>query len=198
MSDIAPLIPLDEMLAPLRHGSHAPRLVAPGSDAPGPVALFAPLEDGTETHSTGLAPGVMLHADPASTITGHWSSPAGRLAEISARVIRPGAWFALHVTIPLPDLTGLTWIGLILRSSAAKTCLIRPCLRSGRTDGGFHDHFLARHVLSRSRESDHHEIIPLSWHPDLPLQAPWREVILFLPPAEDTHLMLHDLRIFAL
>jgi len=180
---LPPLIALDGALAPLRQ---------PMAEA-GPLPLFA-----GDSHAMDLAPGVSLRADPASTITGHWSRPAGRLVEIATHVTRPGGWFGLHVTIPLPDLTGLTWIGLILRSSATPAAAIWPCLRSGRADGGFHDLFFARHVLSRSRESDHHDIIPLSWHPDLPLQAPWREVILFLPPAEDTHLMLHDLRIFVL
>jgi hypothetical protein len=185
-----PLIALDAALAPLRQTTWPP--------VHSPAPLFAAGDDGQASPAMGLAPGVMLHADPAAVITGHWSSPAGRLAEITAAIATPGAWFALHVSIPLPDLTGLGWIALILRSSAARTALIRPCLRSGRTDGGFHDHFFPRHVLSQSRESDHHDLIALPWHPDLPQSAPWREIILFLPPAEGFRLVIHDLRILAL
>jgi hypothetical protein len=145
-----------------------------------------------------LAPGLWLHADPGSLITGHWSRPAGRLIELAAHVARPGAWFGLHVRLSLPDLTGISRIALIAESSATPACAIWPCLRSGLPDGGFRDDFFARHILAQSRESDHHDILSLSRHPDLPRHAPWRELVLFLPPAVDSHLMLHDLRIFAL
>jgi hypothetical protein len=181
MSDVPPLRPLDQALTPLR------------DKASGPLPLFGP-----GTRATDLAPGLMFHADPAGTIAGQWSSPAGRLIEISADITTPGKWFALHVTIPLPDLTGLTWIGLILRSSAARSCVIWPCLRSGLEGGGFRDDFFARHILAQSRESDHHDILATPWHPDLPAQAPWREIILFLPSAEGFRLVIHDLRILAL
>lgn len=34
--------------------------------------------------------------------------------------------------------------------------------------------------------------------PGLPWRAPWRELVLFLPPATDGHLALHELRLVTL
>lgn len=161
-----------------------------GADLP-PAPLFAP-----GAQETRLPGGPMLHAAPELRAAGHWSSPDGRLIEIDARIEAPGRWLALHLALPDAGLDDVRWLMLAVRSSAAEACVIRPCLRTG-TPGGFRDDFLPRAILAQPRESDHHDLLAPGRMPDLPRQAPWRELILFLPSASSTHLVLHDLRFVA-
>lgn len=189
MSDRAPdpLAPLalDQSLWPLREKV----------DPAGTEPLFA------QGSSVGLCPGVTLHLDPGADLTGTWSSPAGRLIEMHTAVTRPGAWFGLHIGLPAEaaDLGPRRWIGIVARTSALRAMAIRVALRSGlETGGGFQDSFLPRHILSQPRQSDHHDILCPADLPDLPSRAPWREVVLFLPPATPVDWVLHDLRILAL
>jgi hypothetical protein len=183
---LAPLA-LDATLGPLRHRADH------GATEP----LFA------RSHSADLCPGVALHRDPDAGLTGTWSSPAGRLIEMQTQVARPGAWFGLHIRLPaeVADLERVRWIGIVARTSSLRVMAIRVGLRSGlprMAGGGFQDSFLPRHILCQPRQSDHHDLLCPADLPDLPQQAPWRELVLFLPPAAPVDWVLHDLRIFAL
>ena len=184
MSETPPLLALDGALGPLRNRV----------DRAGTEPLFA---DGNDQP---LGPGLMLRLDPQARATGHWSSPEGRLLELHLRISAPGAWFGLHLALPedLPPLTKVRWIGLAARSGATRAAAIRVCLRSGLAEGGFRDTFFPLHLLSQGRLGDHHDLLAPAQHPDLPATAPWRELVLFLPPAEDLDWALHDLRVFAL
>lgn len=170
---------LDSALQSLREGLFPPQPLFP--------------EDGPQ--DCPLPGGLLLNADPAGRVTGRWSSPAGRLIEIETEVAEPGRWLGLHLPLPAEDLAGRLWIVLALRTSAAAATAIRPCLRSGLAEGGFRDDFFPRAVLAQPRESDHLDRLAPDHLPDLPLQAPWRELVLFLPPATGLHLVLHDLRL---
>lgn len=161
-----------------------------GGDLP-PVPLFGP-----GAQENRLPGGLLLHAAPELRAAGQWSSPAGRFCALDIRIEVPGRWLALHLPLPEPDLAGVRWLMLAVRTSAAEASVIRPCLRSG-TPGGFRDDFLPRAILAQPRESDHHDILAPDRLPDLPLEAPWRELILFLPSATGTQLVLHDLRLVA-
>lgn len=145
-----------------------------------------------------LCPGLVLRADPAARIAASWSSPRGRLLELATRVEAPGDWLGLHLTLGLSDLTGLAWLGFAARTGAGQALVARACLRSGLADGGFHDTFFDRDLLSQAAILDHQDMIAPDQRPDLPQQAPWREFILFLPPTQDIDWALHDLRLFAL
>lgn len=144
---------------------------------------------------TALVPGLSLRRDPEGAISGNWRSPARRLLDLETQVTRPGAWLALHLSLPLTDLRGVAWFGLVARSAADRALVVRPCLRSGHATGGFHDQFFARHMLSQPAETDHHDLIAPDRIPGLPMVAPWRELILFLPPAHGIRWALHDLRL---
>jgi hypothetical protein len=161
------------------------------------VALRATRIPDTAFAPGTLAPGLTLHSDPAAGITGQWRSPRGRLLELETTVTTPGGWLALHLVFPLRDLAGVVWLGFALRGASDRGVALRACLRSG-VPGGFHDSFFDRHILAQPMETDHHDLIAPDRVPGLPLQAPWREFILFLPPDRDLRLSLHDLRIFAL
>ncbi len=127
---------------------------------------------------TPLAKGLMFRIDPAARITGHWSSPRGRLIELRSEVAEPGAWFGLHLTLALPDLRRIAWLGFVARTASLDAIGIRACLRSGLPGGGFHDAFFDRHILAHAAETDHHDIMDPARQPDLPPDAPWREFIL--------------------
>ena len=53
-------------------------------------------------------------------------------------------------------------------------------------------------MLLRPAVSDHAGLMALARYPDVPDVAPWRELILFLPPAEDLSFALHELRLVGL
>jgi hypothetical protein len=142
-----------------------------------------------------IAPGIALHCDPVAGMAGHWSSPTGRLVELDATPRQAGNWLALHVTLDPGALTGATWIGFTCRSAAPEQIMVRPCLRSGGADG-FTDCFFPRHLLSLPEVLNHADAIHLPSTPEVPPQAPWRELLFFLPCA-DTAWHLHDLRLFA-
>lgn len=160
--------------------------------------LFGPR--GGMANTATLAPGVMLRLDPAARASGHWSSPEGRLIELHTTLTTPGAWFGLHIALPgdLAPLDEVTWLGIAARSNAARALGVRVCLRSGLPGGGFQDSFFPLHILSQGRLSDHHDLLAPAHLPDLPRTAPWRELVLFLPPAESLDWSLHALRVFAL
>ena len=170
-------VALDAALTPLRSGLSDPRPL----DRPG----------------TELAPGVWLHTDPEAVLSGQWSCPRGRLCEIEIMADTVGRWLGLHVALPPFEADAVTWLGFACRVHAARPIALRPCLRSG-TETGFVDNFFDRHLLARRAESDHQGLLALERHPDLPAIAPWRELILFLPPGENLSLAVHELRIFAL
>ena len=149
------------------------------------VALTAPLPHG-----------LAFHVDPDAGMTGRWQSPRGRLLELTTTPKAPGKWLGLHLTLPLTDLSGLTWIGIAARSAAGSAMAVRVCLRSGRAEGGFHDEFFDRQILSQPAESDHVDLLAPDRRPNLPQKAPWREIILFLPPDRGITWALHDLRLF--
>lgn len=168
---------LDAALDPLR------RKAQPGGPVTPPV--------------TDLCPGVWLNGDPEAGHTGQWTSPSGRLCELVITPEAPGHWLGLHIALPPLETDGLTWLSLTLRGHAARPIALKPCLRSGVGEG-FSDSFFDRHILLRPAESDHALLMAPAQYPDLPDTAPWRELILFLPPGEALSLALHDVRLIAL
>lgn len=142
-----------------------------------------------------LVPGMALHADPALRMGGRLRSPEERLLEIEARPEGNGAWFGLHMAFPVGDLSRLGCLGFVCRSAAPEFQVIRCCLRSG-TEKGFTDCFFDKHILSRPEESTHMDVLEARERSDLPVTAPWRELILFLPAAPFDW-SLTDLRVFA-
>ncbi len=157
-------------------------------------ALYTGSDKGKELgDDTVIAPGLVLRADPACALRGHWRSPAGRLLEIEAWPEGRGAWIGLHVELG----TGVTgdWLGLVCRSAAPAELMARPVLRSGTGDG-FVDTPLPRHILSLPEPLTHADALHLPTTPDLPATAPWRELVIFLPEAGFSW-HLHDLRILA-
>ena len=132
-----------------------------------------------------LAPGLSLHSDPELELAGHYRSPPGRLLELEATPGASGRWFALHLDLPPLALQDLSYFGLVCRSSAPTPFFMRACLRSGLhsgpTDEGFRDSFLDKHILPAERAESHVDALYLDSDPELPLTAPWRQLVLFFP-----------------
>lgn len=139
--------------------------------------------------------GLRLMADPAAQMEVAWSSPRDRLLDIASTVTTHGQWFALRMTLDLPDLSGFAGLGFWLRSAASPALVTQACLRSGVGDGHV-DCLFERHILSHAAQSDHHALMLTDRTPDLPIRADWREFLLFLPPSRPITLALHTLRLF--
>ena len=146
----------------------------------------------------GRAPllrGIGLHGDPEGTGDCQWSSPPGRVVEISVAPRLPGRFLALHLGLPLRGLGAVEWLGLTLRGAADPGLSIRPCLRSGLASGGFHDSFFPRNIALVPMEAEVAVQLCPRHDATIPTRARWREIVLFLPPARAFALALHDLRI---
>lgn len=139
--------------------------------------------------------GITLHADPALKLQGQWCSPAGRLLELDVSINGEGSWFGLHMELGGIDLSQVGIIGIACRSAAPTIEVVRACLRSGRSEGGFDDCFFTKRILAHPEASSHLDAFQVGQQQDLPPQAPWRELILFLP-VHSFRLHLHDLRLF--
>jgi len=139
-------------------------------------------------------PSIKWHADPALELKGRYSSPEGRLLELDSQPAGRGGWNALHLSFPARNLRPYGALGFALRSSSPEIQVVRACIRSG-VEGGFEDCFFSKHILVRAEESSHIDALPTHQQPRLPLEAPWRELVLFFP-TDPFQMSLIDLRVF--
>lgn len=149
---------------------------------------------GALTDRVELMPGIYLAADPALKIAGAHHSPEGRILEIAAEMQGEGNWMALHMALPARDLAPYGFVGFAARIEAPETQVIQPCLRSG-VEGGFVDCFFDKHILALPQPRSHLDALTAHHRDNLPAQAPWRELIFFLP-TRSYRLSILDLRIF--
>jgi hypothetical protein len=140
-------------------------------------------------------PGLLLAADPALGISGTFGSPQGRILDLDVKISGEGHWLGLHISFPQRDISQCGVIGLACRTSCNETEIVRACVRSG-TDNGFVDCFFDKHILLQPEERSHLDALDVHRRDLLPLIAPWREIILFLP-VRSCRLSLVDLRLFA-
>lgn len=140
-------------------------------------------------------PGLVLRTDPSLELTGTAHSPEGTLLAIDAQMKdHHGSWCGLHINLPAKDLTHNGVIGFAARIKASGLNVARACIRSG-TDDGFADCFFDKHLMFRSDEASHIDGMSISCSNDLPLQAPWRELVFFLP-TRSFNMTFVDLRVF--
>ncbi|MBU2359082.1 MAG: hypothetical protein KKB02_09165 [Alphaproteobacteria bacterium] len=140
--------------------------------------------------------GLRLMASPGAQIAARWSSPRDRLLEITSTVDAPADWFALRLTLHLPDLSAMAGLGLWLRGAADPALTLRAVLRSAAGDGHV-DAPLDRQILCHATPGDHSALWLRDRTTDLPVTADWRELLLFLPAHRPVTLSLHALRLFA-
>lgn len=163
------------------------------------AATLAALRDGAPEGGVAgdveIVPGLTLRPDPYGRTGGRYRSPAGRLLEIEAEVAEPGHWIGLHLALGGGSLASYGVIGLFCRSNADRAMVVRPCLRSGLPDGGGLDCFFPRQIVAHAGASDHLDALVVGRAEPLPLEAPWRELVLFLPTRSFAW-GLQDLRVF--
>lgn len=141
-----------------------------------------------------FVPGLYLSLDEASDTKARIESQPATLLDLSCETRRPGAWLSLNLELGACDLSRCSVLGIMCKSQAPETLTFRVCLRSA-VEGGFRDAFFPKRVISYGQESVHADLIKLEEREDVPAQAAWRELILFLPP--DLHrLSLRDLALF--
>lgn len=150
--------------------------------------------EGEMADEVRLMPGVFLRADPALQVGGRYTSPEGRLLEMDVTAGAGGGWLALHLSLGGRDYSNYGFVGLACRVAAPEPITVQPCLRSG-TEEGFVDCFYDKHVLAMPEEASHLDALSIHNRPNLPLHAPWRELILFMP-THSFRCSLHDLRVF--
>ncbi|WP_027256083.1 hypothetical protein [Leisingera aquimarina] len=172
--------------------------IMPALLSPGLSAFTASRQDGPlQAERTNLAPGMFLDADPALQMAGRYSSAAGAFLDLHAAPSGRGGWFGLHLALELPPLQEISYLGLACRAAAPEQLMLRPCLRTGLEGGGFSDCFFDRHILAAGRAHSHTDALYLDSRPELPLSAPWHELVLFLP-CQAFDLSLMHLHLFAL
>lgn len=151
--------------------------------------------EGKLSSDVSFLPGLKLNADPALELSGTYRSPKGKLLEFDAKTgPNPGSWIGLHLNIPAEDLSNAGVLGFAARISAPEILVARVCLRSGAEDG-FEDCFFDKHLLLRSEDASHVDALSVHHRDRLPLRAPWRELVVFLP-TRSFQLSLIDLRVF--
>jgi len=154
----------------------------PASVCPKLALFHQHISDGNlRADSTRLARGITLHADPRLQLSGRYTSPAGRFLDLNTTAPGSGDWLGLHLSLSQLDLTQANYLGWVCRAAAPSSWMLRACLRSGLTEGGFVDCFFDKHLLTTARPHNHMDLLYLDSQPYLPLQAPWRELVLFLP-----------------
>lgn len=171
--------------------------IVPGADGQANhtlAVLRGGSEEGTLSGDMAFLPGLKLNADPALGLSGTYRSPIGWCLELDAQTQAPGGWVGLHIDLPVDDLRPLGVIGFAARIAAPQIHVVRACIRSGTADG-FEDCFFDKHLLFRPEESSHVDAVPTAQRLGLPLQAPWRELVLFLPTTP-FRLSVIDLRVF--
>ena len=141
-----------------------------------------------------IIPGFELHVDPALQMQGVYRSPEGRILELDATMAEPGGWTGLHLLLPASSLQRFGVLGFACRTSAPELLMLRACIRSGHAEG-FTDCFFDKHILVRPEAATHVDALSVHHQESLPAEAPWREIVFFLP-TESFQLSLIDLRVF--
>lgn len=160
-------------------------------------ALRAHEGSGTITaEKTVILNGITLSYSPNGQLQGKYRSGPDNMLSISmtCRSRSFPQWQCLTIPLGAMDLTGAAAIGIIARTSSPQSTLSRFTLRSGR-DGDFVDQGFGKSLVSFAAPSTHLDVIEIAKAPSLPLQAQWRDLILFFRPGP-LEIEILDLRFF--
>jgi len=139
-----------------------------------------------------LVPGIFFSTDPESDNMVEVQSRPGSLMTMRFGVDKPGRWLSLNMGLGSADLTDAQILGFAARLDAPVTTTARICIRSG-VEGGHRDVFFAKTLVAYPKTSLHLDVMELDKQPDIPRQAPWRELIIFFS-RENAEITLHDFR----
>lgn len=145
---------------------------------------------------TAILDGITLSYGPGGQLRGEYhSAPDNMLAlSVTCESRSLPQWHCLTISLGAMDLTGAGALGVIARTSAPQSTMSRFTLRSGR-DRDFVDQPFGKTLVSFATPSTHLDALEIAKSPDLPLQAQWRDLILFFRPGP-LEIEILDLRIF--
>lgn len=160
-------------------------------------ALRAHEASGTiSAEKTVILNGITLSFGPGGQLRGSYRSRRDNMLSLSltCRSRSFPHWQCLTIPLGAMDLMGAAAIGIIARSSAPQSTISRLTLRSGR-DGDFVDQPFGKTMVSFPEPSTHLDVIEITKATNLPLQAQWRDLILFFRPGP-LEIEILDLRFF--
>lgn len=145
---------------------------------------------------TVILNGITLNYEAGGQLKGKYRSGQSNMLSLSltCRSRYLPKWQCLTVSLGAMDLTGAAAIGIIARSSAAQSTTSHFTLRSGR-DGDFVDQNFGKAMASFTTPSTHLDVIEITKSRNLPIQAQWRDLILFFRPGP-LEIEILDLRFF--
>ena len=145
---------------------------------------------------TVILNGITLSYSRDGQMTGQYRSESGNMLSLNlaCRSRSLPQWQCLTIPLGAMDLAGTAAVGVIARASAPQSTISRFILRSGR-DGDFVDQPFGKALVSFAAPSTHLDVIEIAKAPNLPLQAQWRDLILFFRPGP-LEIEILDLRFF--
>jgi hypothetical protein len=151
---------------------------------------------GPAASGQNIVPGVFFSLDPETDNTVQVTSRSGELMDIRMEVARPGRWLALNLVVGGADLAGRKIVGFACTSDAREPTTFRVCLRSG-TEGGHRDLFFPKTVMTDATTSLHLDVLELGSHPNIPVKAPWRDLVIFFQ-CKSAEIALRDFRLIVI
>ncbi|WP_306752268.1 hypothetical protein [Paracoccus actinidiae] len=172
--------------------------LGPDADARFTLGVLRAYE-GTGTISaekTVILNGITLSYGTGGQLRGKYRSGQDNLLSLSltCRTRSFPQWQCLTIPLGAMNLTGAAALGIIARSSAPQSTVSRLTVRSGR-DGDFVDQPFGKALVSFAAPSTHLDLIEIDKAANLPLQAQWRDLILFFRPGP-LEIEILDLRFF--
>ena len=158
--------------------------------------LFRSEYSGPVQSEQRLVPGIFFSSDPEVSNTIHVESRPGELMTFRFDVDQPGRWLSLSMAVGSADFSGCKIAGFACKLDAPATSIFRACLRSGE-EGGPRDVFFPKSVVAYPKTALHLDVLEFDTHPNIRLQAPWREFVIFFP-VESAEINLRDLRFFVI
>lgn len=145
---------------------------------------------------TVILNGIILSYEAGGKLVGKYRSGRDNILSLSltCKSHTVPHWQCLTVSLNAMDLTGAGVLGVIARSSSPQSTISRFTVRSGR-DGDFVDQPFSKSMVSFAAPSTHLDVVEIATAPNLPIQAQWRDLILFFRPGP-LEINILDLRVF--
>lgn len=143
-----------------------------------------------------LVPGVFFSLDPEQKNSVEVESRPGTLLKLRLNIDKPARWLSFNMGLGAADFAECRIVGIACRMDAPTPASFRICLRSG-VEGGHSDVFFAKTVVATPDTGVHLDVLQIASHPGVPVQSPWRELILFFQ-SESCEINLRDFRMFVI
>lgn len=148
------------------------------------------------SENTTILNGITFSFGAGGKLQGSYHSKYGEILSLNltCRSRSLPNWQCLTVPLGAMNLAEAAAIGFVARSSSPHSTVSRVTLRSGR-DKDFVDQSFGKAMVSFAAPSTHLDLIDIGNSPNLPLEAQWRDLILFFRPGP-LEIDILDLRVF--